>query len=98
MTRRVYRIVIVIAIVLWISLFIVKDSYSNSLLIIASSLTFLVFSFGIHGLIAHSIHPPSTNGKLITFPLLMWMLWAVMFLVFVFLIIPVYCPDFFMDM
>ncbi|REE07727.1 hypothetical protein DFQ09_11157 [Winogradskyella pacifica] len=98
MTRRIYRIVIVIAVVLWICIFIVKDSYSNSFLIIASSLTFLAFSFGIHGLIAYSIHPPSTNGKLITFPLLMWVLWAVMFLVFVFLIIPVYCPDFLMDM
>ncbi len=98
MTRRVYRIVIAIAIVLWICLFIAKKSHSKSFLIIASTFTFLVFSFGIHGLIAHSIRPPDSKGELITFPLLMWIIWALMFLVFVFVIIPVYCPDFLMDM
>jgi len=98
MSRRVFRIVIAIAIVIWIFLFIAKDSFSKSVLISVSALTFLVFSFGIQGLIAHSIRPPNTKGELITFPLLMWVLWAILFLVFVFLIIPVYCPDFLMDM
>ena len=94
MSRRIFRIVIAIAIVLWITLFITKESYSKSFLIIAASLTFLAFSFGIHGLIAHSIHPPATKGELITFPILMWVLWAVMFLLFVFFMLPVFCPDF----
>lgn len=94
MSRRIFRIVIVIALVIWIFLFIIKDSLSKSFLISVATIAFLVFSFGIQGLIAHSIRPPATKGELITFPLLMWVLWAVMFLVFLFLIIPVYCPDF----
>lgn len=98
MSRRIFRIVIAISIVLWIVLFITKESLSKSLLISFATLNFLVFSFGIHGLIAHSIRPPNTKGELITFPLLMWVLWAIMFLLFVFLIIPVYCPDFLMYM
>ncbi len=97
MTRRIFRIVMVIAIALGISLFVAKESFSKSFLIITSSLIFLLFSFGIQGLIAHSLRPKS-KGDLITFPLLMWVLWALLFLVFVFLIIPVYCPDFLMDM
>ncbi|MDB9782918.1 hypothetical protein OAB88_07430 [Winogradskyella sp.] len=97
MSRRVFRIIIVLAIAIWISLFITKDEFSKSVLISVASLTFLVFSFGIHGLMAHSIRPPSTKGELITFLLFMWVLWAVMFLAFVFFIIPVYCPDFLMD-
>lgn len=97
MSRRIFRIVIAIAIVIWIALFMTIDSFSKSFLISAATFAFLVFSFGIQGLIAHSIHPPATKGELITFPLLMWVLWAVMFLVFVFLIIPIYCPDFLMD-
>ncbi|PTM09353.1 MAG: hypothetical protein DA407_06035 [Bacteroidetes bacterium] len=97
MSRRVFRIIITIAIVLWISLFFTKDEFSNTVLISSATLTFLVFSFGIHGLIAHSIRPPSTKGELITFPLFMWVFWAIMFLVFVFLIIPLYCPDFLME-
>ena len=98
MTRRLFRIVIVIAIVLGIFLFFAKATFSNSTLIIISSLIFLLFSFGIQGLIAHSIRPPESKGELITFPLLMWVFWALMFLVFVFFIIPVYCPNFLMDM
>ena len=94
MSRRIFRIVIAIAIVIWIALFITKDSFSKSLLISVAALTFLVFSFGIHGLIAHSIRPPNTEGELITFPILMWVLWAVMFLLFVFFILPIFCLDF----
>jgi hypothetical protein len=97
MSRRVFRIVIALALVIWILLFITKDSFSKSLLISVATLSFLAFSLGIHGLILHSIRPPETRGKLITFPLLMWGLWAIMFLLFVFLIIPLYYPDFLMD-
>jgi hypothetical protein len=93
MSRRLFRIVIVIALALGVYLFIAKDSYSSSFLIITSTINFLLFSFGIHGLIAHSLRPKS-KGELITFPLLMWILWAVLFMVFVFLIIPIYYPDF----
>nr|WP_321227916.1 hypothetical protein [uncultured Psychroserpens sp.] len=93
MSRRLFRIVIVIALALGIYLFIAKESYSKSFLIIVSTLNFLLFSFGIHGLIAHSLRPKS-KGDLITFPLLMWVLWAILFMVFVFLILPIYCPDF----
>lgn len=94
MSRRIFRIVITIALVIWIALFMAKDSFSKSVLISVATLTFLVFSFGIQGLIAHSTRPPNTKGELIAFPLLLWVFWAIMFLVFVFLIIPVYCPDF----
>ncbi|MFC4633238.1 hypothetical protein ACFO3O_04930 [Dokdonia ponticola] len=97
MSRRIFRIVIAIAIALWIYLFVTKDSFSKSFLIIAASIDFLIFSLGIHGLIAHSLNPKS-KGELITFPLLMWVLWAVLFLVFVFFVIPVYCPDFLLEL
>ncbi|WNH13073.1 universal stress protein [Thalassobellus suaedae] len=60
--------------------------------------TFLVFSFGVHGLIADSVRPPATKGELITFPLLMWVFQTIMFLVFVFLISPIHYPDVLMDM
>lgn len=93
MSRRIFRIVIVIAIAFGIYFFVAKESFSKSFLIIAASIDFLILSLGIHGLIAHSLRPKS-KGELITFPLLMWVLWAVLFLLFVFFVIPVYCPDF----
>jgi|SRR5690554_1213532 len=97
MARRIFSIIIVLAIALGILLFITKESYSKSFLLIVSTLIFLVLSFGIHGLIAHSLRPPTSKAGLITFPLLMWVLWAILFLLFVFFIIPIYCPDFLID-
>jgi len=97
MSRRIFRIVILVAVALGIYLFISKESFSKSFIIIVSSFDFLILSFGIHGLIAHSLRPKS-KGELISFPLLMWVLWAILFLVFVFFIIPIYCPDFLLDM
>lgn len=94
MSRRIFRIVIVIAIAIGIYFFVAKESFSEKFLIIASSIDFLLLSLGIHGLIAHSLSPKS-KGNLITFPLLMWALWAILFLLFVFFIIPIYCLDFF---
>lgn len=96
MARRIFRIIIIIATAFGIYLFVSKETHSKSFLIIVSSLNFLLFSLGVHGLIAHSLRPKS-KGELITFPLLMWVLWAILFLVFVFFIIPIYCPDFLLD-
>ncbi|WP_282179367.1 hypothetical protein [Maribacter stanieri] len=97
MSRRIFRLIIVFAILLAIYLVALKDDHSKVFLIVASSITFLIFSLGIHGLIAHSIRP-DTKGNIIVYPLLMWTLWAVLFLLFVFFIIPVYCPDFLMEL
>lgn len=98
MSGRIFRIIIAIAIVIWIALFVTKNLFSKSVLLSVASLSLLVFSFGINGLIAYSIRPPSTKEELITLTLLMWVFWAVMILAFVFLIIPVYCPDFLTDL
>lgn len=95
MSRRLFSIVIILAIALGVYLHITKESQSQSVLIIIATLTFLVFSFGVQGLIAHSLNPPRTKGELMRFPLFMWILWAVMFLLFVFFVLPLYCPDFF---
>lgn len=97
MARRIFRIVIVVSIVMGIYLYTVREAHSNSFLIISASTIFLLLSMGIHGLIAHSLRPES-KGELITYPILMWVLWAVLFLLFVFFVIPFYCPDFLIDL
>ena len=84
---------IAVALVVGIFLFVERESFSARFVILVSSFDFLVLSLGIHGLIAHSLRP-ATKGSLITYPLLMWVLWAVLFLVFVFALLPLYCPDF----
>ncbi|MDG1729442.1 MAG: hypothetical protein P8K68_07570 [Algibacter sp.] len=96
MSRRIFKIVIAISILIGIYLYTIRETHTNSFLIISSSITFLILSFGIHGLIAHSLRPKS-KGDLIAYPLLMWMLWAVLFLLFVFFVIPIFCPDFLLN-
>lgn len=96
MTRWIFRILIIASILIGVYLYIIRETQSSRLLIIWSSITFLILSFGIHGLIAHSMRP-KTKGDLIAYPLLMWILWAVLFFLFVFLVIPVFYPDFLMD-
>jgi Na+/serine symporter len=97
MARRIFRIVIVVSIVLGVYLYAFRETHSKSFLIIFSSITFLIMSLGIHGLIAHSLSPKS-KGELITYPLLMWVLWAVLFLLFVFFVIPIFCPGFLLEL
>ncbi|TDS16853.1 hypothetical protein DFQ03_1341 [Maribacter caenipelagi] len=97
MSRRIFRIIIAFSILLAIYLIALKDDQSKVFLIVASSITFLIFSLGIHGLIAHSLRP-ETKGNIIVYPILMWSLWAILFLLFIFFIIPVYCPDFLLDL
>lgn len=94
MARRIYRILIAISIGLGVLLFMIKETHSKVFLIIISSFMFLLLSMGIHGLLAHSLNPKIKESTLF-YPLLMGLLWAILFLIFVFFIVPVFCPDFF---
>lgn len=97
MARRIFRIIIAVSIVLEIYLYTIREAHSKSFMVISASIVFLLLSMGIHGLIAHSFRPES-KGELITYPILMWVLWAVLFLLFVFFVVPIYCPDFLIDL
>ena len=71
MFRRIFRVVIALTLIIWIALFMTKDSLSISLFISVATLIFLMFSFRIKGVILQTIHPPVTKGEWITFQLLM---------------------------
>ena len=79
MLRRIFIIIIFVSIALALYIFSGHEDYSSQFNIVVMSLTFLFFSFGIHGLIAHSLHP-QFKGNIIFYPIWMWVLWAVLFL------------------
>jgi hypothetical protein len=54
---------------------------------------FTLFSVGIQGLIVYSLNP-AAKGGILAYPLLMGLLWAVLFFLFVFIVVPMFCPDF----
>ncbi len=95
MARRIYSIIIAVALGLGYYLYTIRDTHSTVFLIVISGLIFTFFSMGIHGLIAHSLNPKA-KGKIIVYPLLMGALWAVLFFLFVFFVLPMFCPDFLM--
>lgn len=93
MARRVYGILIVIALGLGFNIYGLRESHSNVFMIITSGLIFTILSVGVHGIIAHSLNPKAKGGILL-YPLLMGVLWAFLFFLFVFFILPIFCPDF----
>ncbi|MBD0850192.1 hypothetical protein [Maribacter arenosus] len=93
MARRVYGILIVIALGLGFYIYTLRESHSNVFMIITSGFIFTVLSMGVHGIIAHSLNPKAKGGILL-YPLLMGVLWAFLFFLFVFFILPIFCPDF----
>jgi hypothetical protein len=93
MSKRIFKIIIGIALAIALLFYFTKEFYDKEFLIIFSSLNFLILSLGVHGLIAHSFRIKNKE-ELIVFPLLMWVLWAIMFLAFVFFVLPMYCNNF----
>ncbi|AKA34239.1 hypothetical protein [Flagellimonas lutaonensis] len=93
MARRLYFIIMLVAIGLAIYLYTARSAHTQTFIIAAATLLFMFFGMGIHGLIAHSLNP-KVKGGLLIYPLLMGALWAVLFLLFVFFILPIFCPDF----
>ncbi|QCX38948.1 hypothetical protein FF125_11065 [Aureibaculum algae] len=93
MARRLYSICIVIAILLGVYLNTFKQTHSTLFIIIIATLLFFLLSLGVHGLIAHTIKP-SIKDSLVAYPLIMGAIWAIMLLIFIFFIIPLFCPHF----
>jgi hypothetical protein len=96
MSRQIFRIIIGTALAIALLLYVTKEFYNVEFLIMFSSLNFLIFSLGVHGLIAHS-YRIENKVELTLFPLIMWVIWAILFLAFVFIILPMYCDNFLVD-
>lgn len=93
MARRIYSILIVVTLGLGVYLYSIRETHSEIFLIVTAGFIFTFLSMGIHGLIAHSLNPKAKGGILL-YPLLMGALWAFLFFLFVFFILPIFCSDF----
>ncbi|MFD1553362.1 hypothetical protein DNU06_06770 [Putridiphycobacter roseus] len=93
MARRIYVLLIIAALLMGIYLYSVKEMQSNNFLIGMATFLFMLFSMGVHGFLAHSLKP-STKGGIIIYPVLMGVLYGLMFFLFVFFILPVFCNEY----
>lgn len=96
MARKIYGILLLVSLGLGGYLYGVRESLSDVFLIVTSGIVFALLSMGIHGLIAHSLNP-NVKGGIILYPILMGVLWAFLFLLFVFFVLPLFCPDFMLN-
>jgi hypothetical protein len=93
MAKRIYGILIIVMLGVGFYLFSLRESLATVFLIIASGTIFTLLSMGVHGIIAHMLNPKAKGG-IILYPFLMGALWAFLFFLFVFFILPIFCPDF----
>jgi hypothetical protein len=94
--RRIYLTILILSVVLGIYFYgIAPDKYSPNFLIFFALVPFLLFMGGVHGLAAHLLRPEvKDKGGSMSYLLIMGLVYSVLFLIHVFLILPLVCPSF----
>ena len=93
MAKRIYWILLIISIIIGAIVFSYKEIIPIYLLLVVLFCLFTMIVSSIHGIIAHSLDP-RLKGGLIAYPLLMGALFAVLFFICFFFIIPLFFPGF----
>jgi hypothetical protein len=93
MAKRIYWILLILSIVSGFIFYFFKENISQDALLIIIFFLSLIFATSVHGIISHSLKP-ELKGGLIVYPLLMGVLFSVLLFICIFLIIPMFCPDF----
>jgi hypothetical protein len=93
MAKRIYWIILILSFVAGAALYFGKDSFSPNTLLALFFLSSMIMIISVHGIIAHSISL-KVKGGLIVYPILMGVLFAVLFFICIFFILPLFCPNF----
>ncbi len=92
--RRIYWAILILAVIIGIYFYgIAPDKYDSDFLVIFSIVPFLMFAGSVHGLIVHLLKPSAKSG-IIRYTLFMGMLFVLLFLIHIFIILPLVCPNF----
>jgi hypothetical protein len=92
--RKIYWMILLLSIMIGIYFYVIAPgNYNRDFLALFALLPFFLFTLSIHGLLAHSFSP-LTKGGLIIFPLIMGFIFALLFFIHLFIILPVLFPEF----
>jgi hypothetical protein len=96
MARRAYWAILILSILIGIYFYgIAPDKFNAKFLVIFAIVPYLMFAGSVHGLIAHTLKPSEkSKGGSIYYVLIMGALFVALFLLHVFVILPLACPDF----
>lgn len=96
MARIVYLGIVAVSILIGVYFFGAgRDRFSTDFLIPFSLLPLLLFATGMHGFIAHSVSPSfKARYGAVFYPVLMGVLFVVLFMFHLFVLLPLVCPEF----
>lgn len=95
MATRIYGILLMVTIVTGIVFYFFKENVSEDTLWVILILLSIFFVASIHGIVAHTLNP-QLKGGLIMYPVFMGILYALLFFLYSFLIVPLFFLVFFM--
>lgn len=93
MARRIYWILLITTILVGGIFYLFKDNFIPNRLIWLLFFLSMMLVTSVHGIIAHTLNP-QLKGGLITYPVLMGILFAVIILIYIFFILPLFFPNF----
>ena len=93
MSKNIYTILLIVSLLLGGIFYFIKDQFSGDVLLTILFILSMISIASTHGIIAYATD--NQNPKdLIKFPLLMGVIFGVLFFIWVFFIFPAFCPDF----
>ena len=92
--RRIYLLLLVLAVIIGFYFYgITSRDFDREFLVYFSIVPFFMFVVGINGILANTLSP-STKSKIIAYPLVLGIVYALLFFIHLFVILPIICPNF----
>ncbi len=70
---------------------IMPERYDSNFLLVFALVPFLMFATGVHGLLSHLL-TPALKDKMLVYPLVMGIVFTLLFFIHVFVVLPLVCP------
>jgi hypothetical protein len=93
MARRIYWTILVITLAAGVVLYLNKGGFTPNMLLGILTVLALLLGGSAQGIVAHTLSP-QVKGGLILYPLIMGGLFALLFFIVAFFIMPLYVPSF----
>lgn len=91
MARRVYWILFYLSLIVGVLLFKAKQTIGSEMLLLLVFAVATILITSIHGIIVLRLNPDIKKG-VITYPVLMGLLFAAILAIIVFIVLPFFCP------
>ncbi len=92
--RKIYWAVMFLAVLIGLYFYVLApEQFSRDFLLFFAVVPFGLFTTGFHGQIAHLLSA-EIKERMIVYPILMGIIWSILFLLHVFLVMPLVCPGF----